>query len=40
MDLLRHMGRAQLSGFAGGMFGNRQMDQALWINAPYTESEL
>jgi acyl-homoserine lactone acylase PvdQ len=38
MDLLRHAGRAQLSGFAGG--ANKAMDKEVWEIAPYTEEDL
>ena len=38
MDVLRHAGRAQLSGFAGG--ANKAMDADVWSNAPYTEADL
>jgi acyl-homoserine lactone acylase PvdQ len=38
MDVLRHAGRAQLSGFAGG--SNRAMDEDVWQIAPYTEADL
>jgi acyl-homoserine lactone acylase PvdQ len=38
MDVLRHAGRAELSGFAGG--SNRAMDAAQWDVAPYTEHDL
>src|SRR4051794_7482074 len=40
MDILRHTGRAQLSSFAGGSGGNRQMDRTQWALAPYTEADL
>lgn len=40
MDVLRHVGRAQLSSFAGGAPGNRAMDEAQWRAGPYTESDL
>jgi acyl-homoserine lactone acylase PvdQ len=40
MDALRHAGRGQLAGFAGGSPGNRAMDQTTFINAPYTEADL
>ena len=40
IDALRHAGRAQLSSFAGGAEGNRQMDHDVWANQPYTEAEL
>ena len=38
MDVLRHAGRAQLSGFAGG--SNKAMDAEVWSNAPYNEADL
>ena len=38
MDVLRHAGRGQLSGFAGG--ANKAMDADVWSNAPYTEADL
>jgi hypothetical protein len=40
MDVLRHTGRAELSSFAGGSPGNRQMDRTQWALAPYTEEDL
>jgi acyl-homoserine lactone acylase PvdQ len=40
MDVLRHTARAQLSSFAGGSAGNRAMDRAQWLIAPYTEADL
>ena len=40
IDVLRHLGRAQLSSFAGGAPGNREMDQEQWALAPYTEADL
>ena len=40
MDVLRHTGRAELSSFAGGAEGNRAMDRAQWLLAPYTEADL
>src|SRR5262249_44878551 len=40
IDVLRHLGRAQLSSFAGGAPGNRAMDQEQWSLAPYTEDAL
>ncbi|MFE3506387.1 penicillin acylase family protein [Kitasatospora sp. NPDC059160] len=40
MDLFRHVGRGQLSGFAGGAAANRQLEQSFWQAAPYTEAEL
>ncbi len=38
MDVLRHAGRGQLSGFAGG--ANKGMDAEQWDVAPYTEADL
>jgi acyl-homoserine lactone acylase PvdQ len=40
MDVLRHLGRAQLSSFLGGSPFNRQLDQTQWEVAPYTEADL
>jgi acyl-homoserine lactone acylase PvdQ len=40
MDVLRHVGRAQLSSFIGGAPANRAMDAAQWAVAPYTEADL
>jgi acyl-homoserine lactone acylase PvdQ len=40
MDALRNAGRAQLSSFAGGSVGNREMDQDVWAETPYTEADL
>jgi acyl-homoserine lactone acylase PvdQ len=40
IDILRHLGRAELSSFIGGAPGNRQMDAAQWAIAPYTEADL
>ncbi|MER5641467.1 penicillin acylase family protein [Kitasatospora sp. NPDC002227] len=40
MDLFRHVGRGQLSGFAGGAAANRALEQSFWQAAPYTEAEL
>jgi acyl-homoserine lactone acylase PvdQ len=40
IDVLRHLGRAELSSFAGGSPGNRAMDQEQWQVAPYTEADL
>ncbi len=38
MDVLRHAGRGQLSGFAGG--ANKAMDAEVWSIAPYTEADM
>jgi acyl-homoserine lactone acylase PvdQ len=40
IDVLRHLGRAQLSSFAGGAPGNRAFDEEQWSIAPYTEADL
>lgn len=40
MDVLRHYARGQLSSFAGGDPGNRQLDRDQWSVAPYTEADL
>jgi acyl-homoserine lactone acylase PvdQ len=40
IDVLRHLGRGELSSFAGGAPGNRAMDQEQWSLAPYTEADL
>src|SRR6266508_1508333 len=40
MDLMRHLGRGQLTPFAGGAPGNRALEQSVWRNSPYTEADL
>src|SRR3954468_3390954 len=40
MDVFRHLGRAQLSSFAGGAPANRELDEQIWNVAPYTEADL
>ncbi|CCH27971.1 penicillin acylase family protein [Actinosynnema sp. NPDC047251] len=40
MDLFRHLGRGQLSGFAGGAEGNRALEQSFFGQIPYTEADL
>src|SRR4051794_6207334 len=40
MDIFRHLGRAQLSAFAGGDPANRAFDALMWTVAPYTEADL
>ncbi|MFI7428088.1 penicillin acylase family protein [Micromonospora sp. NPDC049836] len=40
MDLLRHAGRGTLTSFAGGAPGNRDLEQSIWANSPYTEADL
>ncbi|MBP2474924.1 acyl-homoserine lactone acylase PvdQ [Crossiella equi] len=40
MDVLRHVGRGEVSSFAGGAVGNREFEQQQWSIAPYTEADL
>jgi acyl-homoserine lactone acylase PvdQ len=40
MDLLRHVGRGNLTPFAGGAPGNQALEQSVWRNSPYTEADL
>jgi acyl-homoserine lactone acylase PvdQ len=40
MDLFRHVGRGELSSFAGGAPANRALEQTFWAVAPYTEQDL
>lgn len=40
MDLFRHVGRGELSSFAGGAAANRALEQEFWRQAPYTEADL
>ncbi|MFI5821668.1 penicillin acylase family protein [Streptomyces rishiriensis] len=40
MDVFRHVGRGQLTGFAGGAASNQGLEQQFWRNAPYTEADL
>ncbi|MFE2042761.1 penicillin acylase family protein [Streptomyces sp. NPDC059477] len=40
MDLFRHVGRGQLTSFAGGALDNQGLEQTFWRNAPYTEADL
>jgi hypothetical protein len=40
IDVLRHLGRGQLSSFVGGSQANRDMDRQQWAVAPYTEADL
>ncbi|MFC4036062.1 penicillin acylase family protein [Streptomyces polygonati] len=40
MDLFRHVGRGELSSFAGGAAANRRLEQEFWRQAPYTEADL
>ncbi|GAB3692522.1 penicillin acylase family protein [Nocardiopsis oceani] len=39
MDVLRRVGSGELTSFAGGAEGNRELEQDLWNTAPYTEEE-
>jgi acyl-homoserine lactone acylase PvdQ len=40
IDVLRHLGRAELTSFAGGAPGNQEFDQSQWSIAPYREEDL
>ncbi len=40
MDLMRHVGRGDLTSFAGGAPGNRELEQSVWRNSPYTDADL
>ncbi|MFI8189027.1 penicillin acylase family protein [Streptomyces sp. NPDC085946] len=40
MDVFRHVGRGQLTSFAGGDPANQGLEQQFWRTAPYTEAEL
>ena len=40
MDLLRHLGRGELTSFAGGAAGNQSLEQNLWRGAPYSAADL
>ncbi|EPD61506.1 penicillin acylase family protein [Streptomyces sp. HGB0020] len=40
MDLFRHVGRGQLTTFAGGAPANQGLEQQFYRNAPYTEADL
>ena len=40
MDVFRHVGRGQLTTFAGGDPSNQGLEQEFWRNAPYTEADL
>ncbi|MFD1658471.1 penicillin acylase family protein [Streptomyces caeni] len=40
MDVFRHVGRGELTSFAGGAAANQGLEQEFWRNAPYTEAEL
>ncbi|WP_189217230.1 MULTISPECIES: penicillin acylase family protein [Streptomyces] len=40
MDLFRHVGRGELTPFAGGDPANQGLEQQFWRSAPYTEADL
>lgn len=40
MDVFRHIGRGQLSGFAGGAESNRELEQSFFLQGAYTDSDL
>src|SRR4051812_40791790 len=40
IDVLRHVGRGELSSFAGGAPANRALDKQIWAVSPYTEADL
>jgi acyl-homoserine lactone acylase PvdQ len=40
MDVFRHVGRGQLTPFAGGDPSNQGLEQQFWRTAPYTEADL
>ncbi|MET8677431.1 penicillin acylase family protein [Streptomyces sp. NPDC004647] len=40
MDLFRHIGRGELTPFAGGAAANQGLEQDFWRQAPYTEQDL
>lgn len=40
MDLFRHIGRGELTSFAGGAPANQGLEQQFWPQAPYTEADL
>ncbi|WP_175408117.1 penicillin acylase family protein [Streptomyces sp. TRM64462] len=39
MDLFRHIGRGELTPFAGGALANQGLEQQFWPQAPYTEAD-
>ncbi|MFF3752769.1 penicillin acylase family protein [Streptomyces sp. NPDC002018] len=39
MDLFRHIGRGELTSFAGGALANQGLEQQFWPSAPYTEAD-
>ena len=40
MDIMRRVGRGQLTSYAGGAPANRELEQSFFSAAPYTEQEL
>ncbi|MGW1890953.1 penicillin acylase family protein [Streptomyces sp. NPDC002004] len=40
IDLFRHIGRGELTSFAGGAPANQGLEQEFWPQAPYTEEDL
>ncbi len=40
MDVFRHVGRGELSGFAGGAASNQGLERSFYSQAPYTEADL
>src|SRR5919108_5853139 len=40
IDVLRHLGRAELTAFVGGAPGNQEFDAQQWATAPYNEADL
>ncbi|MGP3771210.1 penicillin acylase family protein [Streptomyces sp. SDT5-1] len=40
IDLFRHIGRGELTSFAGGALANQGLEQEFWPQAPYTEKDL
>lgn len=40
MDVMRRAGRGQVTSFAGGAEGNRELEQGFFAASPYTEAEL
>jgi acyl-homoserine lactone acylase PvdQ len=37
---MRHVARGEMTPFAGGAEGNRELEQSVWRNSPYTEADL
>ncbi|MFF1698538.1 penicillin acylase family protein [Streptomyces sp. NPDC058257] len=40
IDLFRHIGRGELTSFAGGALANQGLEQQFWPQAPYEEKDL